>query len=117
MKRLVTGLCLIAFIDSGIAVAKDGRLRCRANGAEGREAELRFEDGELRAKWEIDVGAGQVAGDEVAVAISGIPVGKILLDEVEDDQLEGDFRINGGFPAIRSGTKATVGSLKCVFRK
>lgn len=109
-------LLMILFL-SEFALAKDGKLRCRANGAEGREAELRLEDGMLEAKWEIqaDNASGQTIGTRVRVNINGTEMPSILLDSIEGNELEGSYEISRGIPVIRSGTRATIGALTCRF--
>lgn len=96
-----------------LAMAKDGRLQCEADGAGGRSARLRMENGQLSAKWEIQLNQGQVAGDVVRVAIAGQNVGGILLSN-DGTQLEGEQSMSN-VPAIQSGTRAQVGSLACTF--
>lgn len=124
MKTLLLFVSTILF--SQLSYAKDDRFRCRATGAGGREAELRFEPSEpsFRAKWEINLGQGQDVGTVVNVAINGVAIGGIVLGfDNAERQLEGDFRFDGadefpvGFPRIVVGTPAQVGGLKCVFRR
>lgn len=109
---MIFAICLSEF-----AVAKDGRLRCRSSGAEGREAELRLEDGTLEAKWEInaDNDSGQTIGTLVAVNINGTRMPSILLDSIEGNELEGEYEISRGIPRIQRGTRATIGALSCRF--
>lgn len=101
------------------------RLRCEAEGGGGREAELRLrvDDGEaeFRAKWEIDKGQGQVVGTVVSVAIDGVFIGGIVLED-DGDQLEGDIEFEEGnfppdFPDIVEGTPVAIGSLACTFEE
>jgi hypothetical protein len=101
----------------------DAKFRCRASGAGGRQADLRMENkgGEIRfrAKWEINVGQGQVPGTVVNVAIAGVNIGGITL-QADGDQLEGDIELRGGNqPAvirnIRAGTPVVIGALQCTF--
>lgn len=116
MKNLLVFLPL--FLVSGLSEGKDGRFRCRATGAEGREAELRVESGELRAKWEIQFpnSAGQVKGTQVKVTIDGQAMPSIVLREVSGSELEGDYRISRNIPRVSQGMPATIGSLSCRFQ-
>ena len=66
-------LVLILMVVSSSVFAKDDRFRCRANGADGREADLRMEDTRFRASWEIDFDGGQVPGQIVNVFIEALP--------------------------------------------
>jgi hypothetical protein len=110
-------ILIALMLSSEFALAKDGRLRCRANGAEGREAELRLEDGVLEAKWEIDANnnSGQTIGTRVRVNINGTEMPPIILDSIEGNELEGSYEIFRGIPVIRSGTRANIGALSCRF--
>lgn len=102
----------------------EGKFRCRASGPGGREADLRVENkkGEtrFRAKWEIDVGQGQVPGTVVNVAINNVNIGGIVL-EADGNQLEGDIEMRGKVPAavasVRAGTPVVIGALRCNFAR
>lgn len=115
----------VLLLISTSVLAKGDRLRCRDFGPGGREAELRFEndDGELefRAKWEINLNQGQVAGDVVSVTIDGVPIEGITLFQ-DGRQLEGKVEFESGefpsdFPTIQRGTPVEIGSLFCLFER
>lgn len=115
--RNLAMICLCAM--PTMAFGKDGRLRCRADGVGGREAEIRVEGNAFRAKWEIREGEGQELGTLVNIRIDGVFVGAIELDELEDGELEGDLRqdVRNLDVRIRAGSLAQIGGLTCRFRR
>ena len=115
----VLSIVLILMMIPSFGFAKDDRFRCRANGAEGREADLRMEGTSFRASWEINLNGGQVPGQVVNIFIEGVLVGGIVLEE-SGNQLEGRLEYSefpAGFPRIESGTPVNIGSLFCRFRR
>lgn len=111
--------------DGEIYSLTEGRFRCRASGPGGRQADLRLEnksgESRFRAKWEINVGQGQVPGTVVNVAINGTNIGGIVLS-ADGNQLEGDIEMRGrNLPAaianVKAGTPVVIGALRCNFAR
>lgn len=123
MRSILTLLIVFFLLPNNVlAAGKKDKLECKTK-IEGREAELKLEGAgsnvKFKAKTEIDVGQGNVEGDNVSVSINGTIVVQLILDADGKKELEGKAEFKGalpvGFPVIQAGTPATVGGLACVF--
>lgn len=126
---VMVSAALAASMMSGVAFAKDDRvrLRCDSEGAGDISMDARYKQRRNRVKFdgsfEAAPGGNYIDGDMLTVSVGGEEVGQLMLTTRLNGDLEGDIEFDTrvdendpfpeNFPEVFEGTSVTIGTLGC----